>query len=174
MAETKVICPYCDLDAELVDSAEIYNGKSYGMMWLCRQCGAYVGTHNNSPSHKPLGRLANAELREYKKAAHDAFDVLWMRKMQKEKISKSKARRSAYEWLSSQLGISKKNCHIGMMDVATCKRVIDLCLPYAVKTGKVHFYCPVCKAYHTRESHIKDSLFIQVMKNHELVQGSER
>jgi len=45
------------------------------MIYLCRSCDAYVGVHKGTD--KPKGRLANAELREYKKKAHSAFDPLW-------------------------------------------------------------------------------------------------
>ena len=41
--------------------------------------------------------------------------------------SKTKARKAAYRWLSKQLGISAKICHIGMFDVETCKRVVEIC-----------------------------------------------
>ena len=37
------ICPYCGKESELIDSTEIYNGKSYGKMYICRPCDAYVG-----------------------------------------------------------------------------------------------------------------------------------
>ena len=55
-----IACDYCQASAELVDSKVIY-GRSYGLMWLCRPCGAWVGTHEGT--EKPLGRLANADLR---------------------------------------------------------------------------------------------------------------
>jgi len=73
----KVICPYCGKNAVLTDSAVVYHGRSYGMIWLCRPCWAYVGTHKNSRKHAPLGRIANAELRDWKKKVHAAFDPLW-------------------------------------------------------------------------------------------------
>lgn len=72
----KVYCDYCGRQAEYVDSKAVY-GKSYGMMYLCRNCMAYVGVHKGTD--KPLGRLANAELRYWKKAAHAEFDPLWQR-----------------------------------------------------------------------------------------------
>ena len=59
----KVYCDYCGRQAEYVDSKVVY-GKSYGMMYLCRNCMAYVGVHKGTD--KPLGRLANAELRYWK------------------------------------------------------------------------------------------------------------
>ena len=115
-------CPYCSNPAEPTDSAEIY-GKSYGLVWLCRPCDAYVGVHNGTD--KPLGRLANKELRAHKIAAHNAFDPLWRKKILMTGCSKSKARRLGYQWLAKVLGIPVKQCHIGMFDVATCQRVVD-------------------------------------------------
>ena len=64
----------------------------------------------------PLGRLANAELRRAKSAAHAAFDPLWKSKRMK--------RRDAYGWLARELGISRDNCHIGMFDIAACRAVV--------------------------------------------------
>lgn len=34
------------------------------------------------------------------------------------------SRNNAYAWLAGELGISKANCHIGMMDVDACKAVV--------------------------------------------------
>ena len=76
MTRVKVDCPYCKGQAKLIDSKEIY-GRSYGMVWFCKPCDAWVGTHKNSKKHRPLGRLANAELRHWKQIAHTKFDLLW-------------------------------------------------------------------------------------------------
>ena len=124
-----VICPYCDKKPVLTDSIEVY-GVSYGMIWLCKPCNAYVGVHKNSKNFIPLGRLANSELREYKKLAHASFDPLWKKKMQLTSCSKSKARKLAYKWLSSELNIDIKDCHIGEFDIDTCKQVINICSKY--------------------------------------------
>jgi len=120
------ICPYCLSKAELCDSSEVYR-RSYGMIWLCRKCDAYVGTHKNSKDHKPLGRLANAELREWKKKAHAAFDPLWQRKIVRDNCSKSKARKAGYKWLADQMGVKFSNCHIGWFNVEECKKVVQIC-----------------------------------------------
>lgn len=121
----QVLCNYCQKLAELIDSAEIYNGKSYGTMWLCRGCDAYVGTHRDS-NNKPLGILANAELRALRFRAHSLFDPMWQKKMHKERISKWQARNTNYTWLARQLGISRQQCHIGMFDEAMCKKAIEI------------------------------------------------
>lgn len=114
----KVICPYCGERAEFVDSKIVY-GKSYGKIYLCRKCLAYVGVHKGTD--KPLGRLANAELRYWKKAAHAAFDPIW-------KYGRFRGyRNAAYGWLAGRMGLSVEETHIGMFDVAQCKKAIQIC-----------------------------------------------
>ena len=115
----EVKCPYCGDDAVLTDSAEVYGGRSYGMIWICRPCNAYVGTHKNSPDHEPLGRLADAELREWKKMAHAEFDPLWKKD--------GLGRHQAYAWLAGMLDIDRDDCHIGMFDIGMCQKVVQLC-----------------------------------------------
>ncbi len=112
------ICPYCKHPTVFVDSIEVYRKKSYGMIYLCRPCQAWVGIHKDSKA-AALGRLANAELREWKKKAHDAFDPIYK--------SNQMSRAQAYEWLSQKLNIPRHYTHIGFFGVETCKRVVSLC-----------------------------------------------
>ncbi len=119
-----VLCSYDYTPAELIDSKEIY-GQSYGMIWLCRKCGAYVGTHKTDNS--PLGTLANHELRRWRSLAHTVFDPLWQDKLERDGIGKRQARLWAYQWLANELGISTDDCHIGMFDIDMCKRVVNIC-----------------------------------------------
>jgi ribosomal protein L37AE/L43A len=121
------ICPYCGGEPEFVDSDAVYS-RSYGMIWLCQSCSAWVGVHKGTT--KPLGRLADAFLRERKREAHHYFDNLWRQKMLINKVSKSIARNSAYAWLSKQIGLHPNQCHIGMMNEAECYAVITVCKPY--------------------------------------------
>ena len=120
-----ITCPYCKGFASLQDSAVIY-GSSKGPMYICNgypRCDSYVGAHKIS--QKPLGTLANKELRYYRVEAHKEFDELW-------KCSTRKRGRSlAYKQLSIHLGIGVTDCHIGYFDIATCKKVIE----YAKKKG---------------------------------------
>ena len=118
MKKKNVYCDYCGRRAEYVDSKIIY-GKSYGMIYLCRNCMAYVGVHKGTS--KPLGRLANAELRHWKKLAHAFFDPLW-------KFGRFKGRRNdAYGWLSKKRGLPIEKTHIGMFDVQQCRQVVEIC-----------------------------------------------
>jgi len=113
------ICPYCKSPSEyLKDSTPVYN-KDYGPLYICWKCNAYVGVHSGEPK-KALGRLATKELREWKKKAHAAFDPIWQ--------SNYKSRYQAYQWLSIKLNIPKEFTHIGMFNLETCKRVVEICL----------------------------------------------
>lgn len=126
---TKPHCPYCDRKAELVPGLVIYPHRpdlAYKSFWRCEPCGAHVGCHPQANKRGkggigdgtvPLGRLANAELRRAKQAAHAAFDPLWR--------SREMSRRDAYAWLAGALGISPDNCHIGMFDVDGCRAVVS-------------------------------------------------
>lgn len=125
-------CPYCGMTAVRVDSAEVYGGRSFGDILKCPgSCDAYVGVHQTSG--KPLGTLANAELRKWRQKAHAAFDPLWHRKLQKRRAERGEgyrkvwARGSGYKWLRLQMGMSAKECHISMMNVEQCKQVVEVC-----------------------------------------------
>lgn len=118
--EAPILCPYCGGGAESVGGDTIYPHRPdlfKKKFWSCGPCGAYVGCHKGTD--RPLGRLANAELRSSKMAAHRAFDPLWRDGPMK--------RKAAYAWLTRALGIDGADCHIGMMDVAMCKRVVEVC-----------------------------------------------
>lgn len=121
-------CDYCGAPAVLEDKAALYPHRPdlAGLyLWRCSPCEAWVGCHPGTI--QPLGRLANAELRLAKQAAHAAFDPLWKAKMRRDQCSKTKARGAGYKWLAGELGIDPSLCHIGMMDPATCHRVVEIC-----------------------------------------------
>lgn len=120
-------CRYCQQPAALLrmgDDGYPY-GRDYGPMWVCVPCAAWVGCHPGTD--KPLGGLANAELRAWKIQAHAAFDPLWEGKMRRDKCSKGKARRAGYKWLAGELKIDVKICHIGYMNEDECRRVVEIC-----------------------------------------------
>jgi len=109
----KMICPYCKKEAQWVENKEIYGsnyGKSY-MCYLCKDCNAYVGCHNNS--RFPLGTMANEELRRWRIETHKHLDRLW-----KDKIF---TRRQVYRMLETVFG---KEVHIGEADINMCKNIL--------------------------------------------------
>jgi DNA-directed RNA polymerase subunit RPC12/RpoP len=124
-----LVCPYCGNKTEYIDSSYIYNGKSYGMIYICKPCDAYVGVHKGTD--KALGILANKELREAKKEAHFYFDQIaktgLINKIWKEYIPNLGNRNKAYLWLSKQMEIDREYCHIGMFNVGQCKQVVEIC-----------------------------------------------
>jgi len=117
-------CQYCLKDAEFVDSAEIYHGISYGMVYLCRGCDAYCGVHKGTD--KPMGSLANKELRELRKECHALFDNRWKVKLIGNAESKSKIRNAEYQWLADKLGITKEECHFSQMSLELMKQSLQL------------------------------------------------
>ena len=124
-----LVCPYCGKKTELIDSAEIYHGKSFGWMYICRACDAYVGCKTGTK--ESLGRLANAELRRYKQKAHDVFDLIWK--------DNHKNRTEAYAWLSQELGVDIDFTHMGMFDVDQCKKVIELSTSFLMNVDKARY-----------------------------------
>lgn len=127
---TAPICPHCKSSALFLTSSEaVYNGRDFGPVWVCWPCEAWVGCHRGTS--RPLGRLANKELRLAKREAHNAFDPLWMNLREAypdlpmpSRKHKGVARTRAYAWLAGQLGIDRRDCHIGMFDVEQCRRTI--------------------------------------------------
>ena len=109
-------CPFCGGKAEFVENKEVY-GKNFGksfMMWLCRKCDARVGVHENDPD-RPLGTMANKDLRIWRIRAHEAIDHLW-------KSGKIK-RRDVYQSLNAYF---KRDIHIGESDIRTCQQIIEI------------------------------------------------
>lgn len=120
------ICPYCGKPTELIDSAEIYRGVSYGPVYICRPCHAYVGCYHFT--NKALGRLADENLRAAKHKAHHYFDQLWKRKIMQRPV--------AYQFLSEMMGTPREYTHIGMYNEEQCQRVIQISICLLQSRGK--------------------------------------
>lgn len=117
----KLKCPYCKRFAKLVESSEIYNGsRDYGYLYFC-DCDpeyVYVGCHKGTK--KPLGTLANKELRSLRKDLHIIFDQRW---------ENGKCQRTnSYRWLAKQMGITNNKCHIGKFNKEQCEEALMICL----------------------------------------------
>ena len=116
------ICNLCGGSVEYVSNAKIY-GKPYGSGYCyhCRQCGAYVGTHQPRP-REALGILANAEMREKKIQCHNLFDSMWRN---------GKQRRSCYRRLAEALNIPVADCHFGYFDLKQLDRALEILKAWA-------------------------------------------
>ena len=111
-------CPYCGKPSEPALGSRVYPNRpdlADERLWVCWPCDARVGTH---PDGKPLGRLANADLRRARSEAHKAFDPLWR--------DDAMERSVAYAWLECELGAGSR-VHIGNADEETCARIVEVC-----------------------------------------------
>lgn len=117
-------CPYCRSLGRLTSGREVYPHRpdlASKPIYACMPCGAWVGCHPGTT--KPLGRMANADLRALKKKAHEVFDRRWKGR---QSVNGS-PRKSAYTWLAARMGMEFKRCHIGYFSEDECTRVIELC-----------------------------------------------
>lgn len=106
-------CPYCKKQARWCENKERY-GKNYGksyMCYWCKDCDSYVGCHNNSK--RPLGTMANKELREWRIKTHSVIDPLWK--------DGEYSRAQVYTKLNVAFG---KEIHVGESDIELCKEII--------------------------------------------------
>ncbi len=115
-----VICPDCGAPMVLRETRRLtyHNGdprKFYG----CSNWPECSGVHGAHPDGTPMGIPANKETRQARKEAHQAFDAYW--------LGRGWGRDEAYNWLAWKLDIDGDDCHIAMFDLATCKRVIEIC-----------------------------------------------
>lgn len=122
-----ICCPYCGNVAVLSNGAR--------PVYACKPCDARVGCHPGST--KPLGQLANRELRGWRIKAHAAFDRLWVAKLAREGGPKGRARGAGYKWLAEQMGIGRDDCHIGLFDIDQCRRVVEICKPFHGENRRV-------------------------------------
>ncbi len=109
-----MICPYCNKQAPWVENKVKY-GKNYGnsyMCYFCKPCDSYVGCHQNT--RRPLGTMANAELRKWRMEAHKVIDSRWK--------SGEMGRKEMYKMLDQMMG---KVMHIGESTVEECKEIIS-------------------------------------------------
>jgi hypothetical protein len=115
-----VTCPYCKKPASLMERSVVDEHNHKGMVWACIPCDAWVATHYNSD--KPIGRLADAELRVIKAEALEAFTSLWK--------AWDVDRRTAYAWLAEQMDIPLSMCDFGKFDVSECVKAYDVANNY--------------------------------------------
>lgn len=110
-------CNLCGAEVDLVENKEIY-GRSFGSgkAYLCRGCGAYVGTHKGR-NDVAMGILADAQMRRGKQCCHEIFDKHWKTRSQ---------RTSAYRRLASEMDIPFQDCHFGYFDLEQLRRAYKI------------------------------------------------
>ena len=112
-------CPYCGSHAIFKSADGIYKDNSRGtMLYVCAhypQCDAYVRAH--AGTRIPVGSMANHELRQLRKTAHDCFDKLYKTGIM--------TKQEAYQWLADIICAPLSQAHIGYLGEYYCKVVIE-------------------------------------------------
>ncbi|TCK36433.1 uncharacterized protein DUF3268 [Paraburkholderia sp. BL8N3] len=119
-------CDYCGAPAALVRAGdESYPYRDdHGPLWLCSPCQAWIGIFPRSTRHVPLGRLADANLRDLKAKLHAALEPLVQAKVRRDGCNVFEARSRGYRWLAQQLGIDPAKGSIHSLDAGECERAI--------------------------------------------------
>lgn len=116
-AEKQTTCPYCGRQATLRAATDVYGPRAANWqsdyVWQCAPCAALVSCHPGTI--EPMGTLANAELRQWRRRAHDHFDT-WRKRQ-------GIRRSTAYRRLAKRMKLPDCRAHIAMFDVEQCKKV---------------------------------------------------
>lgn len=67
---------------------------------------------------RPINRFANAELRIWRRRAHEAFDPMWR--------YGDMTRAEAYAWMARAMGLPRCKAHIGMFSAGRCRKLIRI------------------------------------------------
>ncbi|MCK5662505.1 MAG: hypothetical protein KAI17_03415 [Thiotrichaceae bacterium] len=117
-------CPYCGTLSELC-TINVFYGRPIkkGYLYVCRdypECNSYVGCHPGTI--RPLGSMANKELRTYRSELHALFDPQW-----KNAIPKQKVRSELYHWLAGELSLPVEKCHMAYFNLEEAKQALQIC-----------------------------------------------
>jgi ssDNA-binding Zn-finger/Zn-ribbon topoisomerase 1 len=95
-----------------------FSGKfKHGWFYGCTRYPDCKGAHGCHQDGKPLGTPADDETKQFRIAAHEAFDKLWKNGYM--------SRGGCYSWMQKVMGLSKDEAHIGMMDKKQCRELIS-------------------------------------------------
>ncbi|KMZ13830.1 Phage protein [Candidatus Burkholderia humilis] len=120
-------CDYCGAPAMLVrsgDEAYPYR-EDHGPLWMCVPCQAWIGIFPRSTRNVPLGRLADARLRDLKTNLHATLEPLAQAKVRRDGCNIFEARAKGLKWLAQQIGAElpdKSSIHT--LNVDQCERTI--------------------------------------------------
>lgn len=122
------VCDYCGAKAVFVRPDE--DGYPYrddhGPLWVCTPCEAWIGIFPRSTRRVPLGRLANAELRDAKARLHAALEPMVQGKLRRDGGNVFEARSKGYRWLAGELNIPEDQCTIHQLNADQCKAAVDV------------------------------------------------
>ncbi|CAL8481055.1 zinc-finger-containing protein [Caballeronia sp. S22] len=119
-------CDYCGDPAVVARAGDhVYPYRDdHGPLWLCQNCQAWIGVFPRSTRNVPLGRLADARLRELKAKLHAALEPLVSAKVRRDGCNVFEARAKAMKWLAGEIGADAEKCSIHTLDADRCERAI--------------------------------------------------
>ena len=106
----KLYCPYCGGLAVLRPAEYVYGERNLNpdnYLYVCSgypSCDSYIGVHKKSM--RPMGTLANGDLRHKRIEAHRALNKVVQAGIM--------TKHGAYIWLQNRLCLREKDMHIGM------------------------------------------------------------
>jgi len=125
---TEVLCDYCQKPAELVTGEVTYPRRPdlrNRNFWYCAGCQAWVschppadanGRHGHGDGTVPMGRLANAELRQWRLSFHAVFDPIWK--------SGTMTRAEAYALVAAEMRLRVQDCHSSLFTMEQCREAV--------------------------------------------------
>lgn len=123
MKKYQINCPYCGAPAVCRPASTVYGNtlrQKGSYLYLCSRwpaCDSYVTAHKRD--RRPMGTLANGELRHKRILAHRALEKL--------RRERRMDRWAVYVWLQGKLKLEPEQAHIGMFSEQMCGQVISLC-----------------------------------------------
>lgn len=119
-------CDYCSAPATLARAGDkIYPYRDdHGPLWVCAPCQAWIGIFPRSTRNVPLGRLADANLREFKAKLHAALEPLVQAKVRRDACNVFEARAKGLKWLAQQIGADPEKTTIHSLNNAQCARAL--------------------------------------------------
>ncbi|MEM5343993.1 zinc-finger-containing protein [Paraburkholderia azotifigens] len=120
------LCDYCGAKAVLARAGdEIYPYRDdHGPVWVCAPCQAWIGIPARSTRHVPLGRLADAALRDAKSRLHDTLEPLVAGKVRRDGVNAFEARAKAIRWVATELGFDPLPNSIHMLSLDQCEQAL--------------------------------------------------
>lgn len=113
----KLYCPYCGRMAVLRPAKHVYGSRnldSGNYLYVCSgypSCDSYIGVHKKTM--RPMGTLANGDLRHKRIEAHRALNQVVNSGMMTKK--------GIYIWLQNRFGLREKDMHIGKFSEYRCE-----------------------------------------------------
>lgn len=110
VTHSQIYCCGCSRDvcARLTNGREIYPSRMDLQnlpFWKCDSCKNYVGCHHKTKHRtRPLGVIANKEIKRARKHIHAILDPLWLAgKYKRKEIYKKLGERLGYEYRTAEI-----------------------------------------------------------------------